>query len=262
MIRTSPAWRITNDILGDMPIVGAQLNIEFAGLADRSLQIYCALVYILYPERLSLSSVAILQQSSQHLDWAIAYVVGNINQFQRKYQKLKKVYDSANIANTLVDGDITYPNTSSDDKPKGMSFELHDVSFSYPGSQATKPALSNINLSIKSGQMVVIVGSNGSGKSIILKLLSRFYDPTFRLESILVDGIPISQYCLSDLRRVTATLTQDHSLFPLSLGENIGLGCKGSARRWVFNPEMSTSRAYIARRKLGQRHESMVEVKD
>ncbi len=37
--------------------------------------------------------------------------------------------------------------------------------------------------------------------------------------------------------------------------------CKGSARRWVFNPEMSTSRAYIARRKLGQRHEGMVDVK-
>ncbi|PBK82584.1 P-loop containing nucleoside triphosphate hydrolase protein [Armillaria gallica] len=206
MIRTSPAWQITNDILGDMPVI------------------YCALVYILYPERLSLSSVAILQQSSQHLDWAIAYVIGNINQFQRKYQRLKNVYDSSNITNTLVDGDIAYPDTSSDDKPKGMSFELHDVSFSYPGSQTTKPALSNINLSIKSGQMVVIVGSNGSGKSTILKLLSRFYDPTSGPESILVDGIPISQYCMSDLRRATATLTQDHSLFPLSLGENIGLG--------------------------------------
>ncbi|SJL17839.1 uncharacterized protein ARMOST_21403 [Armillaria ostoyae] len=74
-----------------------------------------------------------------------------------------------------------------------MSFELRDVSFSYPGSQSTKPALSNINLSIKPGQMVVIVGLNGSGKSTILKLLSRFYDPTSGPESILVDGIPISR---------------------------------------------------------------------
>ncbi|KAK0430903.1 P-loop containing nucleoside triphosphate hydrolase protein [Armillaria borealis] len=206
MIRKSPVWQITNDILGDMPII------------------YCAMVYILYPERLSLSSIAILQQSSQHLDSAIQYVVMNINQFQRKYQKLKNVYDSSNISNTLVDGDIVYPNTSSDEKPKGMSFELHDVSFSYPGSQSTKPALSNINLSIKPGQMVVIVGSNGSGKSTILKLLSRFYDPTSGPESIFVDGIQISRYRMADLRRATATLTQDHSLFPLSLGENIGLG--------------------------------------
>ncbi|PBK60565.1 P-loop containing nucleoside triphosphate hydrolase protein [Armillaria solidipes] len=182
------------------------------------------MVYILYPERLSLSSIAILQQSSQHLDWAIGYVVTNIHQFQRKYQKLKNVYDSSNITNTLVDGDIAYSNPSSEEKPKGMSFELHDLSFSYPGSQSTKPALSNINLSIKPGQMVVIVGSNGSGKSTILKLLSRFYDPISEPESILVDGIPISRYRMADLRRATATLTQDHSLFPLSLGENIGLG--------------------------------------
>ncbi|KAK0209704.1 P-loop containing nucleoside triphosphate hydrolase protein [Armillaria fumosa] len=206
MIRTSPAWEITSDILGDLPII------------------YCALVYVLCPERLPLSSIAILQQSSQSLDWAIEYAVRNINSFRKQYQELKNVYDSSNIANTLADGDIAYPNPSSEEKPKGMSFDLRDVSFSYPGSQCTKPALSNINLSIKPGQMVVIVGSNGSGKSTILKLLSRFYDPTSGPESILVDGIPISRYRMSDLRRVTATLTQEHSPFPLSLGENIGLG--------------------------------------
>ncbi len=148
----------------------------------------------------------------------------NINSFQKQYQDLKNVYDSSKIANTLADGDIAYPNPSFEHKPQGMSFELRDVSFSYPGSQSFKPVLSNINLSIQPGQMVVIVGSNGSGKSTILKLLSRFHDPTSRPESILVDGVPISRYRMADLRRATATLTQDHSLFPLSLGENIGLG--------------------------------------
>ncbi|KAK0430914.1 P-loop containing nucleoside triphosphate hydrolase protein [Armillaria borealis] len=196
----------TNYILGDLDII------------------YCVMIYILYPERLSLSSVAILQQSSQSLDWAIEYTVWNINSFRKQCQELKNVYDSSNIANTLADGDIAYPNPSSEEKPKGMSFELRDVSFSYPGSQSTKFALSNINLSIKPGQMVVIVGSNGSGKSTILKLLSRFYDPTSGPESILVDGIPVSRYRLTDLWRATATLTQDYSLFPLSLGEDIGLG--------------------------------------
>ncbi|PBK60555.1 P-loop containing nucleoside triphosphate hydrolase protein [Armillaria solidipes] len=206
MTRTSPIWEIANDIIADMPII------------------YCAIISILYPERLSLSSFAILQQSSQSLDSAIQYVVMNVNTFRRQYQVLKNVYDSSNITNKLADGDIAYPNPSSEEKPKGMSFELRSVSFSYPGSHSTKPALSNINLSFKPGQMVVIVGSNGSGKSTILKLLSRFYDPSSALDSILVDGIPISRYRMTDLRRATATLTQDHSLFPLSLGENIGLG--------------------------------------
>ncbi|KAK0465765.1 P-loop containing nucleoside triphosphate hydrolase protein [Armillaria novae-zelandiae] len=206
MVRKSPLWQIINDILGDMPII------------------YCAMVYILYPARLSLSSIAILQQSSLHLDWAIQYVVMNINTFQRQYQEVKNIYDSSNIVNRLADGDIAYPNPSSEEKYNGMSFELRNVSFSYPGSQSTQPALSNINLYIRPGQIVVIVGSNGSGKSTILKLLSRFYDPTSGPDSILLDGIPISRYRMSDMRRATATLTQDHSLFPLSLGENIGLG--------------------------------------
>ncbi|KAK0464131.1 P-loop containing nucleoside triphosphate hydrolase protein [Armillaria novae-zelandiae] len=206
MVRKSPLWQIINDILGDMPII------------------YCTMVYILYPARLSLSSIAILQQSSLHLDWAIQYVVMNINTFQRQYQEVKNIYDSSNIVNRLADGDIAYPNSSSEEKYNGMSFELRNVSFSYPGSQSTQPALSNINLYIKPGQIVVIVGSNGSGKSTILKLLSRFYDPTSGPDSILLDGIPISRYRMSDMRRATATLTQDHSLFPLSLGENIGLG--------------------------------------
>ncbi|KAK0464141.1 P-loop containing nucleoside triphosphate hydrolase protein [Armillaria novae-zelandiae] len=208
MIRTSPAWEITNDILGDLPII------------------YCALVYVLYPERLSLSSIAILQQSSQSLDWAIEYAVQNINSFRKQFQELKNVYDSCKIVNTLADGAVPYPNPSpsSSEKPQGMSFDLHALSFSYPGSQSTQPALSNITLSIKPGQIVVIVGSNGSGKSTILKLLSRFYDPTSGPESLLVDGVPISRYRMADLRRATATLTQEHSLFPLSLGENIGVG--------------------------------------
>lgn len=82
-----------------------------------------------------------------------------------------------------------------------------------------------MNLTIEAGQLVVIVGANGSGKSTIIKLLARFYDPTSGPDSLIVDSIPISKYRMSELREVTAMLTQDHSLFPVSLGENIGLGC-------------------------------------
>jgi ABC-type multidrug transport system fused ATPase/permease subunit len=68
----------------------------------------------------------------------------------------------------------------------------------------------------------VIVGANGSGKSSLVKQLTALYAPSSG--SILVDDAPIGSYRVQDLRRATACLAQDHTLFPLSIGENIGIG--------------------------------------
>ncbi|KAG1759993.1 P-loop containing nucleoside triphosphate hydrolase protein [Suillus occidentalis] len=76
------------------------------------------------------------------------------------------------------------------------------------------------------GPVVVIVGANGSGKSTILKLLTRCYDATSG--TVLVDGNSIKDYQIADLRSVTASLTQEHTIFPLSLSENIGIGSPSS----------------------------------
>ena len=84
------------------------------------------------------------------------------------------------------------------------------------------PALDNVSMSIKSGQLVVIVGGNGSGKSTIIRILSRLYDPTSG--QVLIDGHSSKDYRLKDLRHTTVILSQDNLLYPLSLGENIGLG--------------------------------------
>ncbi len=150
--------------------------------------------------KLSLSSIAILQQSSQILEWTLQLLVVNVNSFRKQYQEIKNIYDASKVATKLQDGNVSYPRTG-EEKLKGMSFELRDVSFTYPGSQNTKPTLSNINLSIKSGQLVVIVGANGSGKTTILKLLSRFYDPSSSPDSILVDGSRSRGTVWADLRR-------------------------------------------------------------
>jgi len=82
--------------------------------------------------------------------------------------------------------------------------------------------LTGVSFAIKSGQLVVIVGPNGSGKSTIVKILNRLYNPT--AGEVLVDGQPMSSYRISDLRQGMADLSQDHSLYPLSIRENIGLG--------------------------------------
>jgi ABC-type multidrug transport system fused ATPase/permease subunit len=77
-------------------------------------------------------------------------------------------------------------------------------------------------MSISSGQLVVIVGANGSGKSTIVRILSRLYDP--KSGQVLIDGHSSSDYRIKDLQHATVILSQDTSIYPLSLAENIGLG--------------------------------------
>jgi ABC-type bacteriocin/lantibiotic exporter with double-glycine peptidase domain len=101
-----------------------------------------------------------------------------------------------------------------------------DVSFEYPGSSSSSCAIKNVSVSIKAGQLVVVVGSNGSGKSTLVKLLTRLYDPSSG--KVLLDNRNLKDYQIAHLRQATATLTQDHQLFPLSLAENIGLGYSSS----------------------------------
>ncbi|KAI5887271.1 P-loop containing nucleoside triphosphate hydrolase protein [Schizophyllum commune H4-8] len=108
-----------------------------------------------------------------------------------------------------------------------MGFELRNVTFAYPGS-LDRPSMRNINVDIKPSQLVVIVGANGSGKSTLIKLLTRLYDPTSG--TLEVDGQPLAAYRQRDLRQATAVLSQGHRLFPLSMGENIGLGCVEKVR--------------------------------
>lgn len=103
----------------------------------------------------------------------------------------------------------------------GLTESLHsNVSFVYPGT--TKKALSDLSFTINSGQLVVIVGVNGSGKSTLIKLFNRLYDPSSG--TILLDGLPLQNFVVADVRRSMAILCQDHKPYPVNLGENVSLG--------------------------------------
>ena len=95
----------------------------------------------------------------------------------------------------------------------GISVEFRQVSFKYPGSNTY--ALHNTSFKIERGQLCVIVGINGSGKSTILKLIARLYDP---LEGeIRINGQDIKTLRLADLRNATSVLFQDYTIFPLNV---------------------------------------------
>lgn len=96
--------------------------------------------------------------------------------------------------------------------------EFRDVSFSY-GEEA--PALRNVSLTALPGQTLALVGATGSGKSTVLNLLSRFYEPNSG--EILLDGIPVSEISKEWLRDHTGFVTQEAFLFNTTIRENLTL---------------------------------------
>jgi subfamily B ATP-binding cassette protein MsbA len=86
--------------------------------------------------------------------------------------------------------------------------------------------LNNINLTIKKGQTIALVGSSGAGKSTLADLVPRFHDVTSG--QILIDGIDIKNYSIQSLRKQMSFVTQEPILFNESIGYNIALGIKNA----------------------------------
>ncbi|KAK0463466.1 P-loop containing nucleoside triphosphate hydrolase protein [Desarmillaria tabescens] len=207
------------------------LSDVLSALLGRAPIIYLALFAIINPSAFSVTSFAILQQYSANLQLSLQFLLGGVRQFRKDCQHITRLYDSMKMPPALSEGSVAYPPCSrsksekgSSEVLRGMSFNLRDACFSYPNGTS---ALTNVSLSIKSGQLVVIVGTNGSGKSTLIKLLTRMIEPTSG--TIFVDGNNITDYKLSDFRQATASFMQDHEIFPLSFLENIRMGNVDSA---------------------------------
>jgi subfamily B ATP-binding cassette protein MsbA len=98
------------------------------------------------------------------------------------------------------------------------TIELRDVVFAYPD----KSILNKINLTIKKGQTIALVGSSGAGKSTLADLIPRFHDATSG--EVLIDGINIKKYKIKDLRNLMGIVTQEPILFNDTIRANISLG--------------------------------------
>lgn len=101
--------------------------------------------------------------------------------------------------------------------PPFEMLELRNMTFGYEGQ--AEPALSKVNLTIKAGEKIAIVGHNGAGKTTLIKLLQRLYDP---IEGeILLNGENIKNYRLSSYRNLFGMVFQDYHLFATTVAENV-----------------------------------------
>jgi ATP-binding cassette subfamily B protein len=99
-------------------------------------------------------------------------------------------------------------------------FEFRNVSFKYPGTE--RAVLSNFNLTLSPGERIALIGENGQGKTTVVKLITRLYDPTEG--QILLDGVDLREYSLEDLHRHIGVIFQDFMRFEMTARENIAVG--------------------------------------
>jgi len=105
-------------------------------------------------------------------------------------------------------------------RPIREGFEFRNVSFRYPGS--SRLVLNALNFHLRPGERIALIGENGEGKTTIVKLLTRLYDP---IEGqVLLDGIDLREYDLEDLYREIGVIFQDFMRYEMTARENIGVG--------------------------------------
>lgn len=131
--------------------------------------------------------------------------------------------DFLNRENMHYDGTLPVEKRSDGE----YELEFCNVSFAYPGTD--QEVLKHVNLKLKVGEKLALVGRNGAGKTTLIKLLCRLYEPTEG--RILLNGIDISLYDYAEYTSIFSVVFQDFGLFSFSLRENVAAGADGDDGR-------------------------------
>ena len=150
---------------------------------------------------------------------------GSNNAIQQALAAAERVFEVLDLATEqdLERGRLELPRIT-------RSVEFQDVTFHYQGHGV--PAVADIDLSIRAGEMVALVGSSGSGKTTLVNLLPRFYEPT--LGRILIDGVDIQSYSLKSLRAQIGIVSQEVVLFDDMIRNNIAFGRPGATEEEIM----------------------------
>ncbi|WP_013321162.1 ABC transporter ATP-binding protein [Gloeothece verrucosa] len=164
--------------------------------------------------KLAVGTYSVLVFLTQRLLWPLTSLGQTLDLYQRAMASINRVMNLLDTPITIPSGKIALPVSAI----RG-EIVLEEISFAYSNGY---PIIKNLSLHIPAGKTIAIVGSTGSGKSTLVKLLLRLYE--VQKGRIILDGIDIKHIILYDLRRGIGLVSQDVFLFHGSVRENIAYG--------------------------------------
>lgn len=166
-----------------------------------------------------------------------------IMMFPTSYACAKRISEVLETESSIRDGKF-----SMKEKTMHATVEFRHVTFAYPG--ADEPILKDISFISRPGEVTAIIGGTGRGKSSILKLIPRLYDPMFG--EVLIDGINAKEYRTEDLRSMIGYVPQKNVLFSGNIGENLNFGKEnGTEEDWERAAGIACADEFISKRKQG-----------
>jgi ATP-binding cassette, subfamily B, bacterial len=192
---------------------------ESAIQATATIAVFAACGFIAYQTLLgaiTLGSLVMYYQAFQRGQTALQEMLSSLSSLYENSLFLSHLDDFLNLKRIVAEPH----QPQAVPVPLQIGIQFDNVQFRYPGS--TRPLLEDINLTIRAGETVALVGENGAGKTTLIKLLCRLYDPTSG--RITLDGIDLRQFETTDLRREISVVCQDYVHYNLTVGENIGFG--------------------------------------
>ncbi len=155
-----------------------------------------------------------------------ASIMNASNNISQMFSTLSSIADQALFLTDLLaffqmqPSVMSKPDALPAPRPITEGFEFQDVSFSYPGT--SRLILNHLNFRLEPGERIALIGQNGQGKTTIVKLITRLYDPT--AGRVLLDGVDLRDYKIEDLCREIGVIFQDFMRYEMTAQENIAVG--------------------------------------
>ena len=166
-----------------------------------------------------------------------------IMMFPTAYACSKRIAEVLNTEANIRDGSFSFKN-----RPLRSTIEFRHVTFAYPGAQ--EPILKDISFETYPGEITAIIGGTGRGKSSILKLIPRLYDPLFG--EVLIDGVNAKEYAVDELRSLIGYVPQKNILFSGDIASNLNFGNDaGGEQDWKEAAQIACAEEFILKKQHG-----------